>query len=143
MRVVSWNVRGLGTPQKRSAVLRHLKQLQADIALLQETLLRVEDFPQMEKQWVGKAVGSPSGGRRAGVIVLLNKLPCTITEMKTDEDGQLLTIWLKMEDSDLAIANVYFPNSPSHADYASLSQWPSGVDSSHHIVGGDFNYGAF
>lgn len=47
--LVSWNVCGLGGPIKRSKVVSHLKGLNADIAFLQETHLRIHDHCRMCK----------------------------------------------------------------------------------------------
>lgn len=44
--------RALGLPKKRMKILRHLKQLKPDIALLQETHLPKEDFSRLQKLWV-------------------------------------------------------------------------------------------
>lgn len=54
-------------------ILRHLKHLEADIALLQETHLSSSDFQRMKKPWVGEDVGSKAIGRKAGVLILLHK----------------------------------------------------------------------
>lgn len=65
-RLVSWNVRGLRSPHKRMMVLRHLRILNADIAVLQETHLPEEDFFRMRRLWVGEIAGSAAKGRKAG-----------------------------------------------------------------------------
>lgn len=72
-RTVSWNVKGFRSPQKRTMVLRHLKKLKTDIALLQETHLRKEDFEIIRRLWVGEVVGSEGRGRKAGVLILIRK----------------------------------------------------------------------
>lgn len=73
MKSVTWNVQGLRFPQKRMKVLRHLKRLWADVALLQELHFREADFPRMKRLWVGEVVGSQSEGRRTGVLIVLHK----------------------------------------------------------------------
>lgn len=60
MRVIPWNIKGLHSPNKRMMVLRHLKRLRADVALLQETHLEEKDFPRLQRLWVGKIYGSPA-----------------------------------------------------------------------------------
>lgn len=42
-------------------VLRHLKRLKADVALLQESHLEESDFFRMQKLWVGEVLGSAAG----------------------------------------------------------------------------------
>lgn len=67
IRLVTWNIQGLRSPRKRSKILRHLKRLKADLALLQETHLAEEDFHRLKKWWVGEVVGSKARGKKAGL----------------------------------------------------------------------------
>lgn len=71
VRLVSWNVKGLCSPYKRIRVLRHLKKLKTNIAMLQETHLPAHGFHRMCKLWVGEVVGSPAIDRKAGILILL------------------------------------------------------------------------
>lgn len=59
---ISWNVQGLGSPQKHLKVLRQLGHLKTDLALMQESQLREEDFHRLKRHWVGELLGSPSIG---------------------------------------------------------------------------------
>lgn len=54
-------------------VLRHLKRLRADIALLQETHLSEQDFHRMRWLWVGEVRGSSARDKKAGVLILVHK----------------------------------------------------------------------
>lgn len=91
MRIVSWNVKGLRFPNKRSMVLRHLKRPMTDIALLQETHLEERDFFQLQCLWVGKIYGSSACHNKAGVITLIHKnLVCDISHhQQTTKGGDL------------------------------------------------------
>lgn len=73
MKVFTWNVKGLKSPNKRMQTLRHLKRLRPDVAMLQETHLWVEDLQRMHKLWVGTVYGSPAKGGKAEVITLIHK----------------------------------------------------------------------
>lgn len=42
--ITTWNVKGLRSPIKRTKILRHLKKLNTDIALLQETHIEASDY---------------------------------------------------------------------------------------------------
>lgn len=64
MKNVSWNIKGLCSPNKRMKVLLHLKCLRPDVVFLQETHLKAEDFPRMHKLWVSQVFGSPGSGRQ-------------------------------------------------------------------------------
>lgn len=52
-------------------ILRHLKKLHVNVALLQETHLLTENFDRLKKNWVGEVIGLPGIGRKAGVIILI------------------------------------------------------------------------
>lgn len=86
VKIVKWNVKDLHRPYKRASILRHLKRLKADISLLQETHLGQDDFIRMRKHWVGRVLGSAARGRKAGVLILINKnLPCSIEGVQKDD----------------------------------------------------------
>lgn len=121
-------------------ILRHLKRLKTDIALLQESHLPASDFHRMQKLWVGTVLGSEAAGRKAGVLLLIHKnLPCSILSTKTDHQGRLLTTHVKIGSKELIISNVYAPNSPNKQFYSELSSWL--LENTHlpHLIGGDFN----
>lgn len=47
--ITSWNVKGLRSPNKRTKILRHLKKLDTDVDLLQETHLAAADYFRLKK----------------------------------------------------------------------------------------------
>lgn len=53
VQIITLNVKGLRSPNKRMMVLRHLKRLKADIALLKEAHLEEKDFSRLQHLWVG------------------------------------------------------------------------------------------
>ena len=140
MKVISWNVKGLRSPNKRMKILRHLKRIKADIALLQETHLSASDFPRMKKLWVGTVLGSEAVGRKAGVLLLIHKnLPCSVLAVNSDSHGRLISAHLKIGSKELVVSNVYAPNSPGGSFYCELSSWLLQNTNLPHLVGGDFN----
>lgn len=47
----------------------------------------------MKKLWVGKVLGTPAVGRKAGAIILLNKnLDYTLLKQRADGEGRKVTI---------------------------------------------------
>lgn len=96
LNIVTWNVKGLKSPQKRGMILRHLKKLHTDIALLQETHLLQADFPRMRKLWVGDVVGSPAIGRKAGTRIMIRKgLHVTLLSTERDTKGRRVSVLLE------------------------------------------------
>lgn len=122
MKVVSLNVKGLCSPNKRMAIFRHLKCLKADIAVVQKTHLTTSDFARMHKLWVGQVIGSPEVRGRAGVLLLIHKnLPRKIISTHSDNEGRLLTATLKTYNREWVLTNVYAPNSPSKQFFQNLT----------------------
>lgn len=125
MRIVSWNVKGLRSPNKRMKILRPLKCMREDVALLQEAHLAEQDFQCLKKLWVGEVFGFPASGRRAGVIILLhNRLPYTLHFFDRDQEVGKLTIHLTIASKELAITNIYVVTSPGTVFFQDLSYRP-------------------
>lgn len=140
MRITSWNVKGLRFSIKRIKILRHLKRLKTDIALLQETHLTHSDYHRMQKLWVGSVLGSDAVGCKAGVIILIHKnLPCKVISSNAYNQGRFLTIHVQIGDRDLLISNVYAPNNPWKLFLGDLSLRLIQHPLTPHVVGGDFN----
>lgn len=59
IKIISWNVRELHSPYKRMKIIKHLKRLHTDIALLQDSYMSENDFHGIQILWVGKAIGAP------------------------------------------------------------------------------------
>jgi len=73
VRLVTWNVRGLNGPVKRSRVFAHLKSLKAGVVFLQETHLRVKGQVRLRKGWVGQVFHSGFDSKSRGVAILMGK----------------------------------------------------------------------
>lgn len=122
MKIVSWNVKGLWSPNKRMAILRYLKRLKTDIALLQETHLPSADFWRMRKLWVGQTHGSASTNGKAGVLILIHKrLSCEVVSSDHDVEGRLLTLHLRLSSKDLILTNIYASNSPTKSFFQAVA----------------------
>ncbi|GMP84597.1 hypothetical protein CsSME_00038064 [Camellia sinensis var. sinensis] len=51
MKIISWNVRGLGSQKKRSVIKDFLRSHQPDIVVLQESKVQVCDRRFMQSLW--------------------------------------------------------------------------------------------
>lgn len=109
LKFISWNVKGLRSPCKRMAILRHLKRLRTDVALLQETHLSADDLTSLCKLWVGTVYGSPALGRKAGVAILLHKnLKHMVRDVKIDLTGRKMTLHMTLDTRHVAITNILY-----------------------------------
>ena len=76
MKIVSWNVRGVGSLRKRGVIKEYLNRINPDIVVLQETKKE-----EMDERWVGSLwkarfrnwVALPSIGRAGGIIILWDR----------------------------------------------------------------------
>jgi len=73
VKVISWNIRGLNCPNKRSDVKRVLCRFACDIAILQESKLEVVGRQIVVSLWGRRHVQwlfLPSVGRSGGIIII-------------------------------------------------------------------------
>uniref|UniRef100_A0A3Q3W9E8 Endonuclease/exonuclease/phosphatase domain-containing protein n=1 Tax=Mola mola TaxID=94237 RepID=A0A3Q3W9E8_MOLML len=70
---VSWNIKGLGSPVKRSRVFAHLKRLKSDLVFLQETHIRNKDQVRLKCPWVAEVFHSNFNSKARGVDILVCK----------------------------------------------------------------------
>ncbi|XP_056391772.1 uncharacterized protein LOC130284889 [Hyla sarda] len=139
-KVITWNVKGLKSPQKRIKILRYLKCLGPDIVLLQETHLVEADFLRMQKLWVGRALGSSAVDGRSGVLTLIHKsFACKILSHEADEAGRLSLVHLEHNGNSYSIYNIYAPNNDNNYFFASLADTVQHSAGPFTILGGDLN----
>ena len=121
-------------------ILRHLKKLKADIALLQETHLEEQDFWRMQRQLVGQVLGSALVERKAGVMIQLHKnLQYTLVNNDVDGEGRLLKVELQLAGGQMLIYNVYSPNTAQAGFYQALENSLLQNKGPPMLVAGDFN----
>lgn len=138
--ITSWNVKGLRSPIKRMKILRHLKRLKSDIALLQETHLEESDFSRMQNLWVGRVWGSASKGRKAGTLILLHKrLAYDLVSVDKNEEGRFISVQVKLQSRKMRITNIYAPNSPDKSYFTNLTSQVAKEVSIPHLIGWDFD----
>lgn len=70
MKIVSWNVRGLGSDIKRAAIKNTLRSVRVDLILLQETKVDNSMVRSLKPFRDAKHVFKPSIGAYGGILVL-------------------------------------------------------------------------
>lgn len=66
--MVSYNIKGLGSPVKSKKILNQLKALHCSVAMLQETHLSEAEHLKSRRDWVEQIYSaSHEGGRKRGV----------------------------------------------------------------------------
>lgn len=110
MKIVSWNVKGLRSSNKRMKILSFQKRYHPDIVFLQETHLTEADFYRMNKLWVGQTYGSPVVQGKAGVLTLYRRIFLIILcPMKIIKRVESPSWWLS-GGREFTLCNIYCPN---------------------------------
>ena len=140
IRFVSWNVKGLNGPIKRSKVFLQLKKLKSEIIFLQETHLRLSDHARLRCSWVGQYFHSSLDSRTRGVAILLNKrLNFTVSTTKVDTGGRYVIVTGTLCQIPVVLVNVYAPNWDDASFVNNLLSSIPSLDTHRLILGGDLN----
>lgn len=138
--IVSWNVRGLGGPIKRSRVFSHLKNLNSDIIFLQETHLQVKDHVRLRKPWTGQVFHSNFNSRARGTAIVMHKrVHFSPSQIIADYEGRYVIVVGILFHMSVVIVNIYAPNWDNPSFFSSLFSSIPNLNSHYLILGGDFN----
>ena len=144
-KLVSLNVRGLRSLNKRKAILTWLIKQKADIVFLQETYSSSEDENFWNTQWKGKMLFSHVSNHSKGTLVLVKQgLDFEQKSVLCDPNGRFIILEAVVQDTPFLLANIYAPNK-IHEQEASFQKIERNLDSydfdpnSKIVIGGDFN----
>lgn len=140
VRFITWNVKGMNNPNKRSKVYSHLRHLRAEIIFLQETHLRVADQTRRRKSWIGQVFHSSFNSKARGVAILIDKkMQFSATNVISDPQGRYVIVVGTLFNTPVLLVNVYAPNFDD-VEFANrlLSSLPD-LNTHLMIFGGDLN----
>ena len=144
-KLLSVNVRGIRSFEKRECVFNWLLKQNADIFFLQETYSTKEIENQWRKQWRGELFFSHGTSRSKGVLVLVREnLDFKVKSTYTDDSGRFIFLDTLIQDSPFLLANIYAPTKASEQcqflDEIAFHIADKVCQSEHYIItGGDFN----
>ena len=140
LKILSWNVNGLGDKIKRGIVSQYLKRLSPNIVLLQETHMMGNMYRALDRggyKMVAHA-GYSSGARGVGIMTH-KSLPIVIHQIREDPGGRWVAMSATIRGTRFNIYSIYIPprlHEQALLDIgAVLLQFPAGQT----ILGGDFN----
>lgn len=140
-RLISWNVKGMNHPIKRTRIFTHLKSLGADIIFLQETHLLSTDCSKLQRGWVDHIFCSNYGARARGVAILIKKgTPFAASQVITDTNGRYIIITGKLHGTPVILANVYGPNWDNPQFFSKLIAKLPDINSHQLLMAGDWNF---
>uniref|UniRef100_A0AAR2JRJ2 Reverse transcriptase domain-containing protein n=1 Tax=Pygocentrus nattereri TaxID=42514 RepID=A0AAR2JRJ2_PYGNA len=140
LRFVSWNVRGVGSREKKVKIINRLNDLQADIVFLQETHVSRTSAHTLSSSQFPHMYSACYNSKQRGVAILINKrINFSIRNTMSDPEGRFIILSLSIQNIDLCIASIYGPNvdDPSffHTFFTSLADHSDTTL----VIGGDFN----
>ncbi len=140
VRFVSWNVRGLNGPVKRTRIFTHIKRLKTEIAFLQETHLRIEDHNRLRKTWVGQVYHSSFNHRARGAAIIIHKrVQFTASGTISDPQGRYIIVSGHLFSTPVVLVSVYAPNWDDVNFVKKIFSLLPDLNTYHLIFGGDLN----
>ena len=141
LKIISVNVRGLGTQHKRRDVMHYLKDMNCDILLLQDTHLPEKKVPEFNYLWRGKAYHSCYRNCSRGTSILINsRLQHEVLREFVSNEGNYIIIHCKIEGDSYVIGSIYGPNTDKPHFYECIDEVLESCDYEHVVIGGDFNF---
>ena len=141
LKILSLNVRGLGTPTKQYLVSHELSLLDYDVFLLQETHVSCKKkADSFERLWRGRCFWSFGTGSSAGVAVLFSSnFSGKCLRFIFDSYGHIFSMLIVVGSSGVNVLNIYAPNTVSDrkAFFESLHDYF--ISQGDLIIAGDFN----
>ena len=141
LKVCTVNVNGFRNGTKRQNYFTYFHDSPYDVILLQETHVQKTDIQNWTHEW-GKLSFWNCGptNKTCGVGILINTPKIShVLETKSDTEGRILTVKLKLEDVLLQIVNIYVPDNPQNRVVFFQHLHTYLVDDAKIIMGGDFN----
>lgn len=118
MKIISWNVRGLGSRSKRRVLKEKLVNSKADVVILQETKKDVIQRKLIGSIWgirYSDWVSIPSNGRSGGILIMWKTKSVSVVEAVVG----IFSISIKIKGInglDWWISGVYGPNKVTERD---------------------------
>lgn len=138
--IVSLNVEGLNSPQKRRLALNYFHKIKVHIAAVQETHFKASSSPQFSDSRFPHCYTANGPTKKAGVAILLAQhCQFTLSSQHADSEGRFLILVGKLEEVEVTIASYYAPNSGQLAYCRKLFEVLSRHARGAVLILGDFN----
>ena len=139
---ISPNVNGLRTTNrglpKRRKLFTWLKNLGAEIVLLQETHSDPRLGQVIENEWGGKCYFSHGDRNSRGVCILFHpSLKLEIVDERSCSDGRFVVLKVLLNGVAVTIGNVYGPNYDNIIIFERFFSCCEELDSGIFVIGGD------
>lgn len=111
LKVISFNVKGILNPAKRSKILSKMKKEKANVVLLQETHLTPLEHDKLQRMGLSRVYcSSYKSGRRRGVAILISQtVSFELLSKVTDKEGRYIIVSGKIDGVTITLCNIYAP----------------------------------
>lgn len=125
---------------KRNKIFSHLRQLNADIAFLQETHILNSDVIKLRRSWGGQVFHSSFNAKGRGTAILIRKsISFTSEKVISDSSGRYVIVTGRLLDRKVILVNIYAPNFDDSNFFSKVFTSIPPADDYALIIGGDFN----
>uniref|UniRef100_A0A8C5PTB1 Reverse transcriptase domain-containing protein n=1 Tax=Leptobrachium leishanense TaxID=445787 RepID=A0A8C5PTB1_9ANUR len=141
LKLVTYNVRGLNTPEKRKQVLRELRAHKASVAFLQETHFKQDKQPSFkDSNFPTGYFSNYTGGKSRGTAIVFSRdIPFIEKDIASDPEGRFLFLKGQIAEAMYTFASIYLPNKAQHKCLANILKALSAFQEGVLILAGDFN----
>ena len=118
LKILSYNVQGLGDISKRTDVFDFLKNTNFDIYCLQETHFTDREEKLILNLWNGECLFNNYRSNARGVAILFGKnMEYKVHKKITDNEGNFLVVDITAQSKRFTLINIYGPNTDSPTFY--------------------------
>ena len=141
IRIMSYNVQGLQSTEKRIDVFEYIKSKNYDIYCLQDTHFTVENEKQIIDQWGNSnSIFSHLKSNARGVAILFSKrLDYKIHRKIIDDSGNFIIVDMNIHNQRLTLINLYGPNTDNPNFFQKISTYIDDIGNTEIIICGDYN----
>lgn len=137
IKIISMNINGLNSDQKRKRTFAQLKKLQADIICLQETHMRRGDQHLCKR--LGKVFAASDHTKKKRDLAIYAKEHLNPNQIFASEDGRIQMIAIQRRTKMTLIMNIYAPNEKQEPFFIRLHQKLQELEYQEICVIGDYN----
>ena len=138
--IITWNVRGLGSPAKRQKVYAYLNRRKAQIVCLQETHLAKGEAIKLQRRWRGQIFATEASAFAKGALVWVRAgVPFEVLSSLIDKEGRWVLVGGRLDGREIMIGSVHAPNQGQIEFLNSLSAKIREIGAEKMVIGGDFN----
>lgn len=140
LNIISWNVRGLNTPVKRTRCLEFLNRKSVSIALIQESHLKEADVNRFQNKNYKLLAYSCASSKTKGVLILAKRsLQVAINLAGGDDLGRFVYAVITVHHTKYLLSSIYAPNDPDQHFFNNIIETLLQFSDHNTIIGGDFN----